>query len=243
VKVLVLGRQDNSLDYLAYAREHGHAVQFAVPPVLDPHTPSPREDWQRHVAAHVRDAVDLAAVDDVISFHDGYQVQLELLRAELELPHRQIDALLCLADKSRFKSHPAVRDHATRHIKIDPSWKPAQAREAVAENLRFPVVLKPSNGFYSAGVVKADGPAEFAKAFAQTRRVCGVLRASNGDSTMLAEEYLDGPEYAVDGIISRRRILPLLLHRKLPPLVGPYFHEVAYVTEPFEAGYPAGHRP
>ncbi|WNF29655.1 ATP-grasp domain-containing protein [Streptomyces sp. C11-1] len=232
MNVLILGQRENCRDYLHYADEHGHTVQFFAPPALDA---DDRENWQRTVADSARSSVDLDTVDEVISFHDSYQIQLDLLRAELGLTARSIDALLCLSDKTRFKAHPAVRDHITRHVELDPSLKAPAALEVVgAAGLSFPIVLKPSNGFYSAGVVKVDTPAEFAKAFVQTKRVCTLLRQSAGQSTMLAEEYLDGNEYAVDGMVSEGRVLALQVHRKLPPLVGPLFHEVAYLTEPFD---------
>jgi biotin carboxylase len=231
VNVLLLGREEDCRDYLDYAEQRGFTVRFFAPPQL---APDDRANWRRTVADAARATVDLTGLDDVISFHDSYQIQLELLRGELGMPTRNIDTLLCLADKTRFKAHPAVRDHITRHIELDPSAKAPQALAAVTGALSFPVVVKPSNGFYSAGVVKAGTPEEFPKAFLQTKRVCTVLREGNGQSRMLAEEYLDGNEYAVDGMVSDGRIIPLQVHRKLPPLVGPLFHEVAYLTEPFD---------
>ncbi|MFG2475814.1 acetyl-CoA carboxylase biotin carboxylase subunit family protein [Streptomyces fagopyri] len=232
MNILILGREEDCRDYLDYAHQRGFSVRFLDPPQL---ASDDRDNWRRTVADAARDAVDLTGIDDVISFHDSYQIQLELLRGELGLPTRSIDTLLCLADKTRFKAHPAVRDHITRHIELDPSAKAPEALAAVGAALSFPVVVKPSNGFYSAGVVKAGTPEEFPKAFLQTKRVCTVLREGSGQSRMLAEEYLDGNEYAIDGMVSDGTIIPLQIHRKLPPLVGPLFHEVAYLTEPFDA--------
>ena len=231
MNVLILGREEDCRDYLDYACDRGFTVRFFAPPLLGN---TDRENWQRTVADAAGEAADLSTFDDVVSFHDSYQIQLELLRAELGMPTRDIDTLLCLADKTRFKAHPAVRGHLTRHIELDPSAKAPQALAAVNEALTFPVVVKPSNGFYSAGVVKAATPEEFPKAFIQTKRVCTVLREGTGESRMLAEEYLDGNEYAIDGVVSEGRVIPLQIHRKLPPLVGPLFHEVAYLTEPFD---------
>ncbi|MCX4578664.1 ATP-grasp domain-containing protein [Streptomyces sp. NBC_01571] len=232
MNVLILGREEDCRDYLDYAHQRGFTVRFFAPPRL---TADDRANWQRTVADAARETVDLSTVDDIISFHDSHQIQLELLRGELGMPTRDIDTLLCLADKTRFKAHPAVRDHITRHIELDTSAKAPAALAAVDAALTFPVVVKPSNGFYSAGVVKAATPEEFPKAFIQTKRVCTVLRESSGESRMLAEEYLEGNEYAIDGMVSEGRVIPLQIHRKLPPLVGPLFHEVAYLTEPFDA--------
>lgn len=230
VNVLLIGHTDDCLDYLGYARERGFGVQFFDAPSL---AAVDRSHWQRAVVDSAREVVNLSAVDEVISFHDGYQAHTELLRAELGLPTRSIDALLCLADKRSFKAHPALGDYITRHVEFSPSMTATEAFPVV-DALGFPLVLKPSNGFYSAGVVKVDGPEDFTKAFLQTKRVCGLLREGTGASTILAEKYLDGGEYAVDGVVTCGRVLPLQLHHKLPPLVGPLFHEVAYLTEPFD---------
>lgn len=229
--VLVLGHAEDCQDYLTYAAEHGHTVAFLAPPTLPP---GERDTWAALIAEALT-GVDLAAVDDVVSFHDSYQIALDLTRAAAGLPTRGVDVLLTLSDKTRFKTHPAVRDHISRYLRMPPSLKAPEALALVEAELSFPIVLKPSNGFYSAGVVKVDSAEGFAKAFQQTKRVCAVLRKSAGESWMLAEEYLDGQEYAVDGVVSDGRIVPLQLHRKLPPLVGPLFHEVAYLTEPFDA--------
>lgn len=232
MNVLILGHEEDCGDYLAYAREHGITVAFFAPPQLPP---GAQESWRSAVADSVREAVDLSAFHDIVSFHDNYQIQLELVRAEAGMPTRSIDTLRCLKDKTLFKAHPAIRDHITRHLELSPAMRAPEALRAVTEaGLTFPIVLKPSNGFYSAGVVKAATPEEFAKAFLQTKRVCTVLRENSGDSTMLAEEYLDGNEYAIDGMVSDGRVVPLQIHRKLPPLVGPLFHEIAYLSEPFD---------
>ncbi len=231
MNVLLLGREEDCRDYLDYAQQRGFAVRFFDPPQL---TGDDREQWRRTVIDAARAAVDLDGLDDVISFHDSYQIQLELLRGELSLPTRDIDTLLCLADKTRFKAHPAVRDHITRHIEID------LGEGAPGAGRRHGGPVLPRRGqaverLLQRGRGEGRGTEDFPKAFLQTKRVCTVLREGNGQSRMLAEEYLDGNEYAIDGVVSRGRIIPLQVHRKLPPLVGPLFHEVAYLTEPFDA--------
>jgi hypothetical protein len=112
VIILVLGQREDCLSYLDYAAEHGHTVRFLDPPKLPG---GDRAQWQRAVADAARASVELVDVDDVVCFHDSFQIQLELLRSELGLPSRDVDALLCLADKTRFKAHRTVREHITRH--------------------------------------------------------------------------------------------------------------------------------
>jgi len=231
--ILVLGRAEDCLDYRRYCDEHGIAVEFCVPPVLGARDAA---DWADDALADLRASGLDTAPDDVLAFHDVHQVQAELLRARMSLSGRDPAAVATLTDKTLFKTHPAVRDLVGAHRLLPLSLRAAEALAVVREELRFPLVLKPSNGFYSAGVVRVDEPEAFPAAFIATKRVCGVLRRSRGDSAVIAEEYLSGGEFAVDGVVSAGRVFPLLMHRKRPELVGPYFHETAYLTEPFDAG-------
>lgn len=226
MKVLVLGRQQDAADYARWAATRGHRLLFFDPPL--------HQDSGSVVAAAWKAGV-LDGVDDIVAFRDAHQVPLELLRADLGLPGRDVAVLRTFGDKRSFKAHPAVRDHVVPYVALDAEVTAAEAqRAAEAFGLRYPLVVKPATGFYSAGVVKVDGPADFARGFAQTSRVNGVLRRSTGGSGVLVEQYLDGPEYAVDGVVTGGRVQPLVFSLKRPPLRGPYFHEVAYIGARFD---------
>ncbi|PHM61686.1 ATP-grasp domain-containing protein [Xenorhabdus ishibashii] len=101
------------------------------------------------------------------------------------------------------------------------------------EMLGYPVVIKPSNGFYSTGVTKICGAASFAHAWAQTKRACRLFKKLHGHSEIIIEEYIEGKECAIDGFVKDGKIYSLLFHMKYPDLTGPYFHETAYITSPF----------
>lgn len=241
MKVLVLGERESCSDYVAWASLNNVIPVFATPPVIDLDTPV--ESWPKSVSDSIRADVSLADIDDVISFHDSYQIQLDALREWMGLPSRDLRTLRILADKTSFKAHPAVRRYITKHVDLPNGMNAAAALDTVEEaGLSFPLVLKPSNGFYSAGVIMVTQPSEFAPAYKQTRRVGSVLRQGTGHTTLIAEEYIDGKEYAVDGFVKDGAVFPLQIHRKLPPLVGPLFHEVAYLTEPFDEALGVGFR-
>ncbi|WP_168191907.1 ATP-grasp domain-containing protein [Chromobacterium phragmitis] len=175
-------------------------------------------------------------MDDIVSFADGAQLFVEQLRIQCGLPSRGLDAVGILTDKVLFKSHPAVQPYIAQHLEIDPVMSKDEAVAMVmSSRLRFPVVVKPSNGFYSAGVVRADNVDELKRAYVQARRVCTTLAARAGASRVIVEKYLDGNEFAVDGFIVNDKVRPLLLHRKRPRLEGPTFHETAYLTERFDS--------
>ncbi|MGW1613005.1 ATP-grasp domain-containing protein [Streptomyces sp. NPDC002285] len=232
MKILVLGREEDSLDYLRYCETHGIEATFVEPPSL---AGIDRDAWQETLPALVAETVELDSFDEIVSFRDGYQVHTDVLRRHRGWPVRDIDAVNCLTDKSLFKSHPAVREFVAQHIEIAQTTDPREALAQVEATLGFPVVLKPSNGFYSAGVVRVDRPEDFRKAFLSVRRVCGLLRDSRGPSQIIAERYLDGDEVMVDGFVVDGKVTCLLFHIKLPRLTGlPSFHETGCVTQPFD---------
>jgi biotin carboxylase len=47
---------------------------------------------------------------------------------------------------------------------------------------------------------------------------------------VLIEEYVDGREVALEGLLTEGRLRPLALFDKPDPLVGPFFEETIYVT-------------
>jgi biotin carboxylase len=99
---------------------------------------------------------------------------------------------------------------------------------AVAEQIGYPVVLKPRAMAASLGVVRADDPEQLAGyfAFARDTTVPGAWRYD----LVLVEEYLTGEEISLDAAVHRGRTVPLFLARKR---VGypPYFEEVGHLVD------------
>jgi biotin carboxylase len=98
----------------------------------------------------------------------------------------------------------------------------------------FPCVLKPLALSASRGVIRADNPQEFVSAF---NRIQALLRSPEVQVTrqetskyLQIEEYIEGEEIALEGIVDRGRMKVLALFDKPDPLVGPFFEESLYVT-------------
>jgi biotin carboxylase len=98
----------------------------------------------------------------------------------------------------------------------------------------FPVVLKPVGLSGSRGVIRANNPAEFASAFARISALLSrpQVRAARagGDDEILVEQYIDGKEFALEGVLTGGTLRVLALFDKPDPLVGPFFEETIYVT-------------
>ncbi len=118
-----------------------------------------------------------------------------------------------------------------------PSFRLVSAQEEpekIASGLHYPCVLKPTFLAASRGVIRANDAAEFAEAY---RRIGAILdepdtiaRGGEEARMILVEDYLDGIEVAVEGLVVRGEAHILAIFDKPDPLEGPFFEETIYVT-------------
>jgi biotin carboxylase len=98
----------------------------------------------------------------------------------------------------------------------------------------FPCVLKPLALSASRGVIRANNAPEFISAFKQIQSLLHSAeigtRQEETSNFLQVEEYIDGEEIAVEGVVDRGRLKILAVFDKPNPLVGPYFEESIYVT-------------
>lgn len=103
---------------------------------------------------------------------------------------------------------------------------------AAAEWIGYPVVVKPRGLGAGRGVALVRSAAELRELFAEARAAHwpGVPTYRVG---ILVEEYLDGPEISVDGVVHAGRYTPLFLARRLSRKEGalsPYFEETGHLV-------------
>ena len=111
---------------------------------------------------------------------------------------------------------------------------PREILSSGAPPIRFPCVLKPLALSASRGVIRADDPEQFVKAFGRIRSLLRspdvqVMREETSDFIQV-EAYVEGQEIAVEGLMHRGRLKVLALFDKPDPLAGPFFEETLYVT-------------
>jgi len=75
-----------------------------------------------------------------------------------------------------------------------------------AETIGWPVMIKPPASQSSLGVSRVDNPTQLAAAF--------EVAASLGDGTVLVEEFLDGPEFTVEGCVGLNGHTSLCISQK-----------------------------
>lgn len=119
-----------------------------------------------------------------------------------------------------------------------PEFNHIPAAMTAAEGLRglpFPCVLKPTGLSASRGVMRANNSGE---AEAAIRRIREILDAPGADGApaldkdIIAEAFIPGAEFALEGILEDGRLTKLALFEKPDPMDGPYFEETIYLTPP-----------
>ncbi len=185
------------------------------------------EEGAARVAQFARE-YPLAAIAPV----DDDTLILGAMAAEaLGLPYHPVEA--ARATRSKYELRKTLAEEGL----ASPGFRLVSSQEnpaAIAPGVRYPCVLKPTFMSASRGVVRANDEAEFADAY---RRIGAMLeepdslaRGGAEARMILVEDYLEGTEVAVEGLVVRGQTHVLAVFDKPDPLVGPFFEETIYVT-------------
>lgn len=186
------------------------------------------------IEASVTAIVDRARrfpVHGVIAVGDRPVVLAARAAQALALPWHSVAGAAASADKCRSRALLAAAGLPAPRFRI------VGANAAAELEIRdggFPCVLKPLGLSGSRGVIRADDAAEFATAWARIRALLqrpDVRVARTGlDDEILVEEYVDGREFALEGVLTNGALQVFALFDKPDPLQGPFFEETIYVT-------------
>jgi biotin carboxylase len=157
------------------------------------------------------DALDRRrGVDAVIAVDDQGVVVAAEAGARLGFPHSPPDAVAATRDKAEMRRRMAAGE------------VPQPRFGTTAEEVGFPLVVKPTGLSGSQGVIRCDTPEELDAARA---RIAGYW-----DGPLILEEYVPGVEIALEGLLRDGALEVLAVFDKPDPLEGPYFEETIYVT-------------
>ena len=166
----------------------------------------------------------------VIGVDDRTSVAAAAVAARLGLRANSIASAAAARNKHLLRERLAtagVRQPSFRLVRVDGDLR------AAARTVDYPCVIKPLTLSASRGVIRADDPAEFARAVA---RICAILERPDiavgvdGRHALLVEQFVPGTEVALEGLLTEGDLRVLALFDKPDPLVGPYFEETIYVT-------------
>jgi biotin carboxylase len=110
----------------------------------------------------------------------------------------------------------------------------SEGPDRAAQQAHYPCVLKPLGLSASRGVIRADNPAEFVIAF---RRIENLLAdpeiarlREDQDQFLQVETFIEGGEFALEGLLVHGQLRVLAIFDKPDPLNGPFFEETIYIT-------------
>jgi formate-dependent phosphoribosylglycinamide formyltransferase (GAR transformylase) len=176
-------------------------------------------------------------VDGIVAVGDRPAYIAALAAQRLGIPYNSPDSVL--ACRNKFLARERFRD-AGLPVPEFHRIALADGPHPAAEKAHYPCVLKPLGLSASRGVIRANNAQEFTDAF---RRI-GVLLADpdiarlrdQQDQFLQVESFIEGREFALEGILTNGRLLVLALFDKPDPLDGPYFEETIYVTPSRQSG-------
>ncbi len=170
-------------------------------------------------------------LDAVVAVDEETAVAAAAIAAALGFPHHSPEAAVRTRLKHRMRE--ALSASGVPH----PSFTSARTGDdprLLARGLTYPLVLKPVFLSGSRGVVRVDDRESFVRWFEWLAAFLAApeMQAHGRDeaNVVLIEEYVEGREVALEGLLTEGRLRPLALFDKPDPLVGPFFEETIYVT-------------
>jgi biotin carboxylase len=176
-------------------------------------------------AAAVVDFAATSPVDAIVPVDDAGVIIAALASEALGLPHNP--PLAAAATRNKESMRLALSGGEVpqpRFAAIAQGQDPATAAAAVG----FPLVVKPLSLSGSRGVIKVDRPNQLPTVI---ERVVDIAAAAGENSgRVLLEQFVPGPEVAVEGMLWHGMLEVLAIFDKPDHPDGPYFEETIYVT-------------
>jgi biotin carboxylase len=189
----------------------------------------------RDPAASAKRAVEFAEgrpIRAVVGVDEETTVVAAVIARQLGLPHNPVHAAVAARHK------PTMRGLLAEAAVSQPAYRVFDRQtdepESASKQVRFPCVLKPTFLAASRGVIRADDREGFVQAW---RRIGQVLdepevaaRGGQAAREILVEDFVAGPEVALEGLLTDGELKVLAIFDKPDPLEGPCFEETIYVT-------------
>ncbi|GAC1346397.1 MAG: ATP-grasp domain-containing protein [Myxococcales bacterium] len=182
------------------------------------------------LAAAVRARAPVA----VLGVDEETAVIAALTSAQLGLPHNPVAAVQATRNKALARALLLRAGVPVPWFEVVPREPGAAALDALCRRAPYPCVVKPLVLSGSRGVIRADDAPALRAALARTAALLRspevAVRRDPALGQLLVEEFLPGPEIALEGLLDEGRVRPLAVFDKPDPLDGPFFEETLYVT-------------
>jgi biotin carboxylase len=217
-------------DFLEAAAEAGVEVAVAAEAPL-PLIPEDRFvliDCSRpeHAAEEIADFLARTPVDAIVPVDDAGVVVAALAADRMGMAHNPPEAVAATRNKvqmRRLLDRSEVPQPTFRLLgqSDDPS--------EVAEQVGYPLVVKPLGLSGSRGVIKVTSPSDLEQTVERVRLI-NITSGSSPSEPLLMEAFMPGPEVAVEGLVWNGRLEVLAVFDKPEALDGPYFEETIMVA-------------
>lgn len=171
------------------------------------------------------------AIDAVVGVDEETALAAAAISRALGLPSNSPEAAAAARDKGLLREALAAAGVPSPRSQV---FRVEDGPDGVASSVAYPCVLKPTFLAGSRGVIRADDPESFRRAWS---RIAAILaepdvarRGGEAAGRILVEDFVPGVEVAVEGLLTDRRLEVLAVFDKPDPLDGPYFEETIYVT-------------
>ena len=170
-------------------------------------------------------------VDGIVAVADRPTLVAALAARKLGLPYHSPQAVAACRDK-----HVMREIFGRSELPVPENFRVALDRDPreIARDAGFPCVLKPLGLSASRGVIRANNADEFVAAFDRIRRILEQpdIRQSHEEwnEAIQVERYIEGREFALEGLMTQGELNVLAIFDKPDPLDGPFFEETIYVT-------------
>ena len=164
-------------------------------------------------------------LDAVVGVDDAGVMTAALASEQLGLPHN--DPASVAATRDKFTMRRLLAKGAVAQPTFEELEAGGSAITAAAA-IGFPLVVKPVSLSGSRGVIRVENESELTVAVTRIRAI--QTEAGVAGERLLLEEYLPGPEIALEGLVSAAGLEVLAIFDKPDPLDGPFFEETLYVT-------------
>lgn len=169
--------------------------------------------------------------DGIVAVGDHPAYIAAVAARRLGLPYSPPEAVLACRDKYLAR----VRfERAGLNVPWYSRLPIARGAESGSDGALYPCVLKPLGLSGSRGVIRADNREGFIAAFERIKAILAspdiLRRHEDQDRFLQMEEYIEGEEFALEGLLTNGELTVIALFDKPDPLTGPYFEETIYVT-------------
>ncbi|MBU5263628.1 ATP-grasp domain-containing protein [Bacillus atrophaeus] len=149
-------------------------------------------------------------------------------KAAEELGLRHLPSQVIAICRNKYATRQVLKRH---QLNTPFFYEISSAADIDAGGLRYPLVVKPINGFSSQGVVRVNDQDQLKEAISKVEAINqGDLgKFIQGNSGIIVEQFIDGPEFVIETMSIQGKVHVLSIGYK-GDCKGPFFEEGVYIA-------------